>query len=203
MIAIVNYGLGNLHSVRKAVEFVGGDARVIHDAGDLRKASKIILPGVGAFKDGMQGLANQNFDQALLDAVRSGVPLLGICLGMQLLFERSEEAGDHKGLGLISGRVLFFKQPGVKVPQIGWNQIEIQKETPLFEGLESGTYMYFNHSYYCQPNEAHVVLSRTHYGISFVSAVARGNVFGVQFHPEKSQKMGLKILENFVRLGHG
>jgi glutamine amidotransferase len=202
MIAIVNYGLGNLHSVRKAVEYVGGDARVIQDAGDLSQADKIILPGVGAFKDGMQGLTSGNFDQALIEAVQRGVPLLGICLGMQLLFERSEEAGVHSGLGLISGRVLFFNQPGVKVPQIGWNQIEIQKESPLLEGLGRGEYMYFNHSYYCQPTEPDVILSCTHYGIPFISSVARDNVFGVQFHPEKSQKMGLKILENFVRLIH-
>lgn len=200
MIAILNYGLGNLHSVRKAVEFVGGKSVVTDEPDVILQAEKLILPGVGAFKDGMLGLEASGLIPPLLEATRKGKPLLGICLGMQLLFDESEEQGRHKGLGLLEGKVLFFKQPGIKVPQIGWNQVQIQKDTALLTGIQNGDYFYFNHGYYCAPANSEIVATLTDYGLRFASSVESGNVYGVQFHPEKSQKRGLQILKNFVEL---
>jgi glutamine amidotransferase len=184
MIAVINYGLGNLHSVQKAVANVGGAAVVTDDAQEIMGADKVVLPGVGAFADGMA----------------QGKPLLGICLGMQLLFEESEEQGHHLGLGLLAGKVVLFQDPGVKVPQIGWNQVQIDKQSDLISGINDGEYFYFNHGYYCIPGETRDVLTRTDYGTSFASAVERETIFGVQFHPEKSQHSGLLILKNFVEL---
>jgi len=200
MISIVNYGLGNLHSVHKAVEYVGGKAIVTEDADKLLKAEKIILPGVGAFKDGMKGLQTRGLVSTLIETAKLGKPILGICLGMQLLFQESEESGRHQGLGLLSGKVVLFKQTGIKVPQIGWNQVKVKKASLLLEGIEIGDYLYFNHSYYCAPEDPEVVLAVTDYGIPFASVVQNENLFGVQFHPEKSQKIGLKILKNFVEI---
>ncbi|MGD2027282.1 MAG: imidazole glycerol phosphate synthase subunit HisH [Anaerolineales bacterium] len=200
MIVVINYGVGNLHSVRKAVEYVGGDVVVTGDAETIMRAEKVILPGVGAFQDGMVGLQSRGLTQILLDAVKQGKLLLGICLGMQLLFSESEEQGAHQGLDLISGKVVLFDQPGIKVPQIGWNQVAASKPSALLHGIQEGDYVYFNHSYYCIPEEDGVALTRTDYGSSFVSAVEKNNIYGVQFHPEKSQRVGLKILKNFVEL---
>lgn len=200
MIAIINYGLGNLHSVRKAVEYVGGDAVVTDDVETIRDADKIVLPGVGAFQDGMNGLQSRGLVKALQQAGDQGKPLLGICLGMQLLFTESEEQGRHQGLDLLPGKVVFFEQPGIKVPQIGWNQVEIRKSSKLLKDIRDGDYFYFNHSYYCVPEDADAALTITHYGAPFVSAVEKGHIYGVQFHPEKSQKVGLRILKNFVEL---
>ena len=200
MIFIINYGLGNLHSVGKAVEFVGGEPVVTDDPEVIMRAEKIILPGVGAFADGMAGLESRGLIAPLLDAAQNGSPLLGICLGMQLLFEESEEQGVHKGLGLLEGKVVFFKGSGRKIPQIGWNQVRLQNDATLFAGIQNGDYFYFNHSYYCTPDNPGIVAAFTEYGISFPSAVERGNLFGVQFHPEKRQKLGLQILKNFVEL---
>lgn len=200
MIAVIDYGLGNLHSVRKALEYVGARVRVVRDVVELSGAQKIVLPGVGAFKEGIEGLQRKGFISPLMAAARGGVPVLGICLGMQLLFESSEEAGHHVGLGLLPGRVRLLQQPGIKVPHIGWNQIETVGKNPLFEGINKGTYFYFNHSYYCQPTHAEAALAMTQYGGAFVSAVAQGCVYGVQFHPEKSQAAGLKVLKNFVEM---
>lgn len=199
MIAIVNYGLGNLHSVKKAVEYVGGDAVVTEDPKSILQADKIILPGVGAFKDGMDGLNKRNLVAPLITASNTGKSILGICLGMQLMFENSEEQGNHTGLGLIKGEVRYFIQPGIKVPQIGWNQLQIeQQEINLLNGIENGDYVYFNHSYYCVPKESSSVIASTDYGISFAASVQKNNLLGVQFHPEKSQTIGLRILKNFV-----
>lgn len=199
MIAIVNYGLGNLHSVKKAVEYVGGDAVVTEDPKSILQADKIILPGVGAFKDGMDGLNKRNLVAPLITASNTGKSILGICLGMQLMFENSEEQGNHTGLGLIKGEVRYFIQPGIKVPQIGWNQLQIeQQEIGLLNGIENGDYVYFNHSYYCVPKESSSVIASTDYGISFAASVQKNNLLGVQFHPEKSQTIGLRILKNFV-----
>ena len=199
-IAIINYGLGNLHSVQKAITFVGGETVVTDDAGKILGAEKIILPGVGAFADGMKGLDSQGLVPVIREAAALDIPLLGICLGMQLLFEASEEQGRHQGLGLLSGEVVFFRHPGIKVPQIGWNQIEINKTSSFLKGIRNGDYFYFNHGYYCVPDNKGDVLTMTTYGVRFASSVERGNIFGVQFHPEKSQKTGLQILKNFVEL---
>ena len=200
MIAIINYGLGNLHSVQKAVANVGGAAVVTDDAQEIMGADKVVLPGVGAFADGMKGLESRGLVPVVRNVAAQGKPLLGICLGMQLLFEESEEQGHHLGLGLLAGKVVLFQDPGVKVPQIGWNQVQIDKQSDLISGINDGEYFYFNHGYYCIPGETRDVLTRTDYGTSFASAVERETIFGVQFHPEKSQHSGLLILKNFVEL---
>jgi len=200
MIAIINYGLGNLHSVQKAAAYVGGEAYVTDNPHVISRADKVILPGVGAFADGMQGLQSRKLVPALREFAVSGKPILGICLGMQLFFEESEEQGHHRGLGLLPGKVVFFQQPGIKVPQIGWNQVEVVKPSALMKDIQDGDYFYFNHGYYCIPEDAADVLASTDYGVLFASAVEKGNILGVQFHPEKSQRTGLQILKNFVEL---
>jgi imidazole glycerol-phosphate synthase subunit HisH len=199
-IAIINYGLGNLHSVHKAVAFAGGDAFVTDDAREILNADKIILPGVGAFADGMRGLNACGLVPVIRKAVVLGKPFLGICLGMQLLFESSEEQGSHQGLGLLSGDVVYFRHPGIRVPQIGWNQIDVRKAHRLLDHINDGDYFYFNHGFYCVPGDQADILTETEYGAPFTSAVQRGNLFGTQFHPEKSQKTGLQILKNFVEI---
>ncbi len=200
MIAIINYGVGNLHSVQKAAAYVGGAAVVTDDAQVILGADKVILPGVGAFADGMKGLESRRLVPVVREVAALGKPLLGICLGMQLLFEESEEQGQHQGLGLLSGKVILFQQPSVKVPQIGWNQVEVSKPSGLMNGIRDGDYFYFNHGYYCIPEDAGDVLTMTDYGIRFASSVERKTIYGVQFHPEKSQKTGLQIMKNFVEL---
>jgi len=200
MIAVINYGLGNLHSVQKAIAFVGGNPQVTDDPESILRANKVVLPGVGAFADGMKGLASRNLVSVVEEVARQGKPVLGICLGMQLFFTDSEEQGLHKGLGLINGSVSAFQQPGIKVPQIGWNQLEISKPGTLMQDIQQGSYVYFNHGFYCSPADSSDILTTTKYGLQFTSSVQKGNIFGVQFHPEKSQKIGLKILRNFVEL---
>lgn len=198
MIAVINYGLGNLHSVHKAIKFVGGIAEVTEDPDSILMADKVVLPGVGAFEDGMKGLQARGLDDTVKEIVRQGKPLLGICLGMQLFFEESEEHGQHEGLGLLKGKVKAFQQPGIKVPQIGWNQLEIVNPSPIMKGIPQESYLYFNHGYYCDPEYQTDTLTVTNYGIQFSSSVQRENLFGVQFHPEKSQRIGLSIMKNFV-----
>ncbi|MCB2178380.1 imidazole glycerol phosphate synthase subunit HisH [bacterium] len=200
MIAVINYGLGNLHSVQKAIIFAGGDAQITDDPEAILRADKVVLPGVGAFADGMKGLLSRGLVSAVKEAAYAGKPVLGICLGMQLFFEQSEEDGLHEGLGLLKGEVISFDQPGIKIPQIGWNQLNIQKSSPLVGNLLEGSYVYFNHGYYCVPEDPADILTTTNYGIRFASSVQQGNIFGVQFHPEKSQKIGLKMIQNFVEL---
>jgi glutamine amidotransferase len=200
MLAVIDYGAGNLRSVLHALNYLGVESmRVIRAPHELRGADKIILPGVGAFGAGMQKLREQNLIQPLKDAVRAGIPYLGICLGMQFLFEGSDEMGEHEGLGLLPGRVTRFQDmPGYKVPHMGWNQLVPTRSTPLLNGIDAGGYAYFVHSYYCIPaNPDHVILT-TEYGISVTAAVQCDNIAGVQFHPEKSQRTGLQILANFV-----
>jgi glutamine amidotransferase len=199
MIAIVDYGVGNLRSVQKAVERVGAKAVVTSDAADLADARGVILPGVGAFGKGMDSLRARNLVAPLLDQVNAGKPLLGICLGMQLLFEVSEEMGIHEGLGLLPGRVLRFPEGELKVPHIGWNQLRI-RPNPLLQGIRDGSHAYFVHSYYPEPGEPDDILAETDYGLDFASVVGRGKVWGAQFHPEKSQDVGLRLLENYARL---
>jgi glutamine amidotransferase len=200
MITIINYGLGNLHSVQKAVANVGGEAVVSDDDQEIIGAEKVILPGVGAFADGMKGLESRGLVSVVQEVAAQGKPLLGICLGMQLLFEESEEQGRYQGLGLLAGKVVQFKHPGVKVPQIGWNQVQVSKSSDLMDGIQDGDYFYFNHGYYCIPADADDVLTMTEYGVSFASSVERELIIGMQFHPEKSQQRGLQVLKNFVEL---
>jgi len=198
MIAIIDYGAGNLHSVQKAIEFVGGNALITNDTEKILAASKAILPGVGAFKDGMDGLKKNDLVPVIKEFAASEKPLLGICLGMQLLFEEGYEHGIHKGLSLLPGSVLEFESDTLKIPQIGWNTLQLLKDSPLTGEIPDDSYVYFNHGYFCQlETDAHSLAS-TDYAIEFTSAVNFKNIFGVQFHPEKSQKIGLQILRNFV-----
>jgi glutamine amidotransferase len=197
MIALVDYGAGNVRSVQKALAAVGADVRMSHDPEAVLAAEKVVLPGVGAFGDCMDGLRRAGLVDALRRAVEEGKPLLGICVGMQVLFEEGEEMGSHAGLGLLPGRVVRFAVEGLKIPHTGWNQIEPSRPNPLLDGLRPGAWAYFNHAYYCQAQPQHV-LALTGYGGHFPSVVGQGPLYGVQFHPEKSQKVGLHILRNFV-----
>ncbi|MBI4950293.1 MAG: imidazole glycerol phosphate synthase subunit HisH [Deltaproteobacteria bacterium] len=203
MIAIIDYDMGNLRSVAKAFEKVGATATVTRDPKVMANASHVVLPGVGAFKDCMRNLEAYGLIDPIARAVASGKPFLGICLGLQLLFDESNEFGFHKGLGLIPGKVVRFPSSKdeagmeLKVPHMGWNEVEKAKESPLLEGVTDGAYFYFVHSYYAAPEDAAVTLTRTGYGVSFTSSIAKDNVFACQFHPEKSQKAGLAVLKNF------
>jgi len=206
MIAIVDYGVGNLRSVQKALERVGAAAVVTGDPEMLDGARGIVLPGVGAFGDGMDHLRARGLVAPVLRQVDRGKPLLGICLGMQLLFDESEEMGHHRGLGLLPGRVVRFPDGELKVPHIGWNQLRLAEglgqkaEGKLLQGIPDGAYSYFVHSYYPVVGEPGDVLATTEYGVEFASVVGRGKVWGAQFHPEKSQEVGLLLLENLARL---
>lgn len=196
MIAVVDYGMGNLRSVQKGLEKAGYQAEITADPERILSARGVVLPGVGAFARAMEVLQQQGLADCLQQVAASGRPLLGICLGLQLLFEGSEESGWHTGLGLIPG-VVKRLPAGVKVPHMGWNQVTWQKSSPLAAGIPDGSAFYFVHSYYVDPAREDDVLARTEYGLNFVSAVSRGNIFGLQFHPEKSSRLGLKILQNF------
>jgi glutamine amidotransferase len=198
MIAVIDYGMGNLHSVTKALEKVGGDVRVSSQAADVEQADKLVLPGVGAFADARAELHSLGLIDPVKAHIASGKQFLGICLGLHLLFDVSHEDGDHPGLGLIAGDVVRFDTPGVKVPQIGWNTLDIKQDIPFFDGVPSGSYVYFVHSYYVAPTDPAVVAAETDYGGAFTSVVAVDNVWATQFHPEKSQRVGLRMLENFV-----
>lgn len=199
-IALVDYGIGNLRSVQKALEAAGGRVILTADPSEILVADKVVLPGVGAFGDGMAGLRSRNLETTIRTVFENGTALLGICLGMQLLFDTSEELGIHAGLRIIPGRVLRFTKPGFKVPQTGWNQVLTRGQSPLLEGLENDCYAYFNHAYYCEPQDQVYSAAITEYGVSYTSVVARERLYGVQFHPEKSQDVGLKILRNFLEL---
>jgi glutamine amidotransferase len=196
-VAIIDYGVGNLRSVEKAFAATGCAAVVSADENLLRKAERLVLPGVGAFGACMNALTERGFDELVRERVAAGTPLLGVCVGMQMLFEASEEFGPTPGLGLLRGRVRRFRN-NLVVPQVGWNQILQRKSHPLFEGIEDCTFFYFVHSYYCEPVEREVVLGETDYGIAYASVVARESLCGVQFHPEKSQAPGLRLLSNFA-----
>ena len=230
-VAVVDYGVGNLRNVYKALEAAGAPARIVTEPAELAGAAGIVLPGVGAFGDAAANLRRAGFEQPLLDAIASGVPLLGICVGMQLLFDESEEMGQHAGLGVIPGRVVKFVSDlppnplpvregetdlpplprtgeggrGVryKVPQIGWNQLHHIGTDPLLAGVPDGAYAYFVHSYYCAPDDPVYTIASTDFGIRYASIVRRGSVWGIQCHPEKSQAVGLRILGNFVRVVGG
>ncbi len=201
MIALVDYGAGNVRSVHKALEAVGADVKVTRRASDLRDADKVVLPGVGAFGDCMTGLQRAGLATAIRRAVLAGKPLLGICVGLQVLFEEGEEMGRHAGLGLLPGRVVRFSQErvalGLKIPHTGWNQLRIVAQSPLLHGLPPGAWAYFNHAYYGRAT-LEDTLAFTDYGGKFSSVVGRYPVYGVQWHPEKSQQAGLLVLRNFV-----
>ncbi|NPA30801.1 MAG: imidazole glycerol phosphate synthase subunit HisH [Chloroflexi bacterium] len=200
-VVLIDAGSGNLHSVRKALTRVGARVVVTQDPEVVRRAPRLVLPGVGAFGDFMQGLRTPGLDQAVTEAVARGVPMLGICVGMQALFEVGHEMGTHRGLGLLPGEVVRFPADvGEKVPHTGWNQIHPLRPSPLLEGIPPGAYVFFNHSYYCRPAQEEVVVARTDFGrLNYASMVQRGPLFGVQFHPEKSQRVGLRLLTNFLR----
>jgi glutamine amidotransferase len=197
---IIDYGMGNLHSVEKAIAAVGGSPLVSSDPGVIGRGDRLILPGVGAFGDAMANLKKEGLDIVICQAVSAGKPLLGLCLGLQLLFSESEEFGTHEGLGLIPGRVRRFQHPGLRVPHVGWNQIESIRQDPLLKDIPEGSYFYFVHSFYVEPENPEDALSLTDYGHRFCSIARRRNVRGAQFHPEKSQEMGKRLLHNFLRL---
>jgi glutamine amidotransferase len=209
MIAIIDYGMGNIHSVNKALVVYGAETLVTNKPEDILSCEKVVLPGVGAFDDAMQELENQGLIPVLRESIKNKKPFLGICLGMQLLFEGSEEAKSSKGLGVFKGMVKKFEAAkDLKVPHMGWNQINIGSkgqrvkgsECPLLEGISDGAFLYFCHSYYPDPKNKEVIAATCNYGKDFACAVWRDFVYGVQFHPEKSQTVGLKMLENFVKL---
>ncbi len=199
MLTIVDYGAGNLRNVLMAFRRLGVAAEVTAEARDIRRATALVLPGVGAFGDGINALRALGLEESLVAALRAGVPFLGICLGLQLLFEASEELGEHRGLGLLAGRVRRFP-PGLRVPHMGWNQIQQTRAIPLWQGIPDGSYAYFVHSFYVAPTDASVIAATTEYGLEFVSAVAQDNLYAIQFHPEKSQDVGERLLRNFARL---
>jgi len=199
MIAIIDYGMGNLRSVQKALETTGVEAKITQDSKIILSAEKIILPGVGAMSPAMDKLSRLNLIETIKKSVQEEKPFLGICLGFQLLFEDSNEGGNVKGLGLIQGHVKRFES--LKVPHIGWNQLQIKnKSCCLMKGVDNGTHVYFCHSYFATVDDQNLIVTSTDYGVDFTSSICKNNVFGVQFHPEKSQTIGLKILKNFVEL---
>lgn len=206
MIAVIDYGMGNLRSVQKGFEKLGFEATVTSNPSTILNADRVVLPGVGAFRDCIHNLEHGGFIEPIIKVVEQGKPFLGICLGLQMLFSESEEFGVHKGLGLVPGRVVRFtnsvSESGEKlpVPHMGWNQISLKHETPLFEGIDEGANVYFVHSYYVKPDDPDFIAATSNYGIDFCAAIVKDNLMATQFHPEKSQAIGLQILKNFASL---
>lgn len=199
MIAIIDYGMGNLRSVQKGFERVGCHAQVSRDRGQITSARGVVLPGVGAFSACMENLRRFGLVEPIREVVRQRRPFLGICLGFQLLFTESEEFGPQKGLDLFPGKVVAFRSDnGLKVPHMGWNRVEKKKESPFLEGIAGGDYVYFVHSFYVVPKDDSLVATTTTYGTPFVSSIATDHLFACQFHPEKSQEIGLRLLANFA-----
>jgi glutamine amidotransferase len=209
VIAVIDSGIANLRSVEKALLRLGADAAIVDEPGRLDEAAGIILPGVGAFADGIAKLTRNGFVEPLRRAIQGGTPVLGICLGLHFLFSESEEFGLHRGLDLIPGRVVRFREdlpdpacPGgrLKVPHMGWNRVRVERPVPILQGLPDETFFYFVHSYYVEPADPSIVAGSTEYGSRFTSVIWRDNLFATQFHPEKSQEAGLALLANFIRL---
>ena len=204
MIGVIDYEIGNLRSVQRAIEHVGGQVCLVRTPEELARADKIVLPGVAAFKDAMDQLRQQELVAPLIEAIEAGKPYLGFCLGLQLLFDVSYEDGRHDGLGVFGGQVRRFDlgevDASLSVPHMGWNSITWDRPVPMLDGIEQGAYVYFAHSYCVVPADESIVATTTEYGRPFTSSVWRDNVFATQFHPEKSQAVGLKLLEKFVRL---
>lgn len=198
-IAIIDYGVGNLRSVEKAFTSQDIEAVVTSDEKILRSADKLVLPGVGAFKACMDGLKARGFDELVLDAAKAGKPIIGLCVGLQMMFDEGHEFGVHKGLGLMPGRVVKFPEK-LRVPHIGWNQVEFKRDHKVFTDLPSQTFFYFVHSFYVESADPNCVLGETDYGMRYASICGRDNIVGVQFHPEKSQTVGLKLLKNFAEM---
>jgi glutamine amidotransferase len=201
MISIVDYGMGNLRSVQKAFERLGVAAQIVTRPQDVAAAEKLVLPGVGAFRDAIHELHRLELVESIKTHIAAGKPFLGICLGLQMLFDVSYEDGEWPGLGVIPGKVVrFTEHPELKVPHMGWNQLQVVGQPKILQGIPADAYFYFVHSYFVVPRDEAVIAARTDYGQNFVSMIAQGNVFATQFHPEKSQSMGLKLLENFANL---
>jgi glutamine amidotransferase len=205
MIAIIDYGMGNLRSVEKGFLKVGVDVKVTNKAEDVNDADGVVLPGVGAFKDCMLELKKLELIDAVVNSIKTGKPYLGICLGLQVLFSESEEFGTCRGLDIFRGRVVRFELDNseLKIPQMGWNQVNIRNNSPLFKEIPDKSYFYFVHSYYVAPDDDSIIGTTTDYGVEFTSAVCKDNVYAVQFHPEKSQTLGLRLLKNFGEIVYG
>jgi glutamine amidotransferase len=198
-VVLIDAGTGNLRSVQKALESIGADVLRTDDPNKVLSARQVVLPGVGAFGDFMSGLRARGLESVINEIAARGVPLLGICVGMQALFETGEELGEYAGIGLLRGRVgRFAESLSVKIPHTGWNQLTVRNDALLFDQIKDKAYVYFNHSYYCQPKNLSDVIATTDYGLQYACAVQHENIFGVQFHPEKSQAVGLQILRNFL-----
>ncbi len=200
MIAIIDYGMGNLRSVEKGFLKVGIDVVVTNSPDVVKDAKGVVLPGVGAFKDCMRELTSRKLTDAIVDVIKKGNPYLGICLGLHVLFSESEEFGKCRGLDIFRGRVLRFPDGNLKVPHMGWNELKIQRNNPLLDGIPDKAYLYFVHSFYVAPEDSSIISTTTDYGLDFTSMVWKDNIFAVQFHPEKSQLMGLRILKNFGKI---
>ncbi len=201
MIAIVDYDAGNIKSVEKALHFLGREALVTGDSEEILRADKVILPGVGAFGDAMDTIRGRGLDKVLRKVAENGTPFLGICLGLQLLFERSDEAPGAEGLGILKGEILRIpEKEGLKIPHMGWNSLHLENNGRLFRGIEENAYVYFVHSYYLKAGHESIVKASTEYGVHIHASVEKDNVFACQFHPEKSSDVGLHILKNFVEL---
>ena len=201
MIAIIDYDAGNIRSVEKALLLLGQEVKITSDAKEIQTADKVILPGVGAFGDAMENLKSRGLDTVIHQVVEQGTPFLGICLGLQLLFERSDEAPGVDGLGILKGEIVRIPAAeGLKIPHMGWNSLHLSHNGRLFEGLKEGSYVYFVHSYYLKAQDEKIVKASTKYGVNIHASVEKDNVFACQFHPEKSSEVGLQILKNFVKV---
>lgn len=200
MIAVVDYGMGNLRSVQKALENIGLDAVITSNPSDLDRAKAIVVPGVGAFGDAIHNLERLGLKDKIIENIEKGKPYLGICLGLQILFEYGYEFGEHQGLGVVQGAVVRFDERlDIKIPHMGWNQIHKNKDSKMFKDIKEDEFFYFVHSYYAKPDNPEIVATTTDYGINFCSAIEYENIWAVQFHPEKSQQAGLKLLSNFKK----
>jgi glutamine amidotransferase len=197
MIAIIDYGAGNIQSVKNALDYLKVENKITDKAEDIEKADKVIFPGVGAYGDVMKALEEKGLTESVKKAI-SEKPYLGICLGLQVLFEESEESPGVKGLGIFKGKVKKFKSKTLKIPQIGWNSIKIAKKDEILKGIKDESYFYFVHSYFVEPEDKSIILTKTDYGEEFVSGIVKDNVIGIQFHPERSGEVGLQLLKNFV-----